>query len=201
VPENVAVQPKENYFLTASRFVPYKNIHVIAEAFAKLLPEENLIISGDGADEKRIKAAIGDAKNVTMVGFVDDAKLADLQAKARAFVFAAEEDFGIVPVEAQARGTPVIALGRGGARETVITEGPDRTGVYFNKPTPEAIAAAVRSFVGDEAAFNPLSCMRNAKRFSEERFTTELRNFILQRVDLFEERAKIVHRPTNGRAE
>jgi glycosyltransferase involved in cell wall biosynthesis len=201
VPDNVQIASKENYFLAASRFVPYKNIHVIAEAFAKLLPNENLIISGDGADNKRIRSVIGTAKNVKMVGFVDDNRLADLQAKARAFVFAAEEDFGIVPVEAQARGTPVIALGRGGARETVITEGQDKTGVYFNSPTPEAIAEAIQTFVKNETQFSPMSCIRNAKRFSEERFSTELRNFIIQRIDLFEERAKIVHKPATAKAE
>jgi glycosyltransferase involved in cell wall biosynthesis len=138
---------------------------------------------------------------VELVGFVGDEQLADLQAKARAFVFAAEEDFGIVPVEAQARGTPVIALGRGGARETVITEGPSKTGVYFDLPTPEAIANAVRHFVANEAAFNPNACVDNAKRFSEERFNKELREFIFQRVDLFEKRAKIAHKPATGRVE
>jgi len=108
---------KEDFYLTASRFVPYKKIDLIAEAFSKM-PNKKLIIIGEGSDEKNIKAKC--AKNVKMIGYkkVDD--LAEYMKRARAFVFAAEEDFGISVIEALSCGTPVIALNKGGTAETII---------------------------------------------------------------------------------
>ena len=185
---------KGNFFLAASRFVPYKNIHVIAEAFAKYLPDQRLVIVGDGPDKKRIQAVSG--KNVDMVGFVTDVELADYMARARAFIFAAEEDFGIVPVEAQASGTPVIALGKGGVRETVIVDGYKRTGIFFDQPESRLIADAVNAFLADEPLFHAQTCIENAARFSEQRFDLEFRRFVLQQLDLFKNRVKTSHGPT-----
>ena len=167
------------YFFTASRLVPYKNIRAIAEAFREL-PEHRLIIAGDGPDRRRIAAAAG--RNVTLVGRVPDGEMRRLMSGARAFIFAAEEDFGIIPLEAQAAGTPVIALGRGGALETVIGSGPGRTGLFFADAQPETIAAAVRRF---DAAAPPAPeiCHANALRFSEEHFRRRLTEFVKMTVD------------------
>ena len=162
------------YFLTASRLVAYKNIRAIAQAFA-LLPGHRLVIAGDGPDRARIQAIAG--SNVSMVGRVPDAAMRELMAGARAFVFAAEEDFGIVPLEAQAMGTPVLALGRGGALETVVGSGSGRTGTFFVDARPETIAAAVRRFDG-ELAPTPEACHANALRFSEEHFRQRFSEFV-----------------------
>lgn len=98
---------------------------------------------------------------------------------ARALIYAAEEDFGIVPVEAQAGGTPVIALGRGGARETVIASGPNRTGLFFEEPSPESIAASIGAFVASELTFSREACRANALRFSAERFRHQFKLFVM----------------------
>ena len=102
---------KENFYLTASRMVPYKRMPMIVEAFAAM-PQRRLVVIGDGPELERVKALARDASNVTILGYQPTEVLADYMARARAFVFAAEEDFGITPVEAQACGTPVIAYGR-----------------------------------------------------------------------------------------
>lgn len=115
---------KEDFYLAASRMVPYKKMPLIAEAFAKM-PGKRLVMIGDGPEIDRVRAVAG--PNVSVLGYQGTEVLADHMRRARAFVFAAEEDFGIMPVEVQACGTPVIAFGRGGATETVLTEGPHRT--------------------------------------------------------------------------
>ncbi|WP_254655338.1 glycosyltransferase family 4 protein [Selenomonas sp. oral taxon 137] len=124
-------EQKEDFYLTASRLVPYKRVDLIVEAFTAM-PEKRLVVIGDGPEFGKIKKKAG--SNVTLLGYQPFEVLRDKMQKAKAFVFAAEEDFGIIPVEAQACGTPVIAYGRGGALETVI---PGRTGVFFiSKRTP-----------------------------------------------------------------
>ena len=158
------------YYATVSRFVPYKRVDVIARAFAHL-PDRKLVIVGDGPDADKVRAAAGD--NVVLLGRASRERVRTVLRGARAFLFAAEEDFGIAPVEAQACGAPVIAFGRGGAQETVIaTDDPSRTGIFFPEQTPESIAGAVREF---ERA-SPVSrdaCRANAERFSEARFRQE----------------------------
>ena len=166
------------YYLAASRLVPYKNIRAVALAFASL-PDRRLVIAGDGPERARIDAVAG--ANVTLVGRVDDARMRSLMAGASAFIFAAEEDFGIIPLEAQASGTPVIALGKGGALETVIGAGPSRTGTFFADPSPETIADAVRRFEG-ETPPSPETCHANALRFSEARFRERFTEFVEQTI-------------------
>jgi glycosyltransferase involved in cell wall biosynthesis len=158
------------HYLTASRLVGYKRVHTIVEAFRDL-PDRQLVVVGDGPDRDRVLAAAG--PNVTWMGRIDDHALRDELRRARAFLFAAEEDFGILPVEAQACGTPVIALGRGGALETVTPE----TGAFFAEATPQAIAEAVRSF---EHGINPAeaACRANAERFSAELFHRRFRGLV-----------------------
>jgi glycosyltransferase involved in cell wall biosynthesis len=160
------------YYITASRFVPYKRVDLIARAFG-LLTDRRIIIVGDGPDAHKVRVEAG--ANVELVGRVGRERLRELLRGARAFIFAAEEDFGIAPVEAQACGIPVIAYGRGAALETVrggddVPPG-DRTGVFFGEQTADSIAAAVRRFEG--MAISPGACRANAERFTEERFRRE----------------------------
>jgi len=173
-----------DYYLAASRWVPYKRIDVIVAAFREL-PERRLIVAGAGPEAARIKAAAG--ANVEFAGHVSRERMRALLRGARAFVFAAEEDFGILPVEAQACGTPVIAYGQGGARETLRGVGSDRpTGLFFDAQTPEAVAAAIRRFEALVPGIDPADCRANAMRFSTPRFAAEYTEFV--------ERAWAAHR-------
>ncbi len=174
-PRDPAV-PRENPYVTASRFVPYKRLDMIAKAFA-LLPDRKLIIVGDGPDAAKVRAASG--SNVMLVGRESRERVRDRLRVARAFLFAAEEDFGIAPVEAQACGTPVIAFGRGGVTETVRgldAEAP--SGLLYDAQTPEALADAVRRF---EALARPITadaCRASALRFGAELFRAGMRAFV-----------------------
>ncbi|WPO43361.1 glycosyltransferase [Tardiphaga sp. 42S5] len=167
--------PVGDHFLAASRLVPYKKIEAVIQAFAEL-PDQKLIVAGDGPDAERLKAIAG--PNVTFVGFVSDEKLRELMATARAFVFAAEEDFGIIVVEAESEGAPVLAFGRGGARETVSASPELRTGMFFDSNEPKAIAECVRAFVANESSFSRADCRMQAEKFSAERFRNELMSFV-----------------------
>ncbi len=159
---------KGDHFFVASRLVPYKNIETIVRAFAKA-PDLKLIVAGHGPQFEMLSRIA--TPNVTMKGFVSTAELRDLMASARAFVFAAEEDFGIVPVEAMAEGTPVIAYGRGGCLETVVD---GQTGMFFHEQTPEAVLAAIRRFTEREGAISPEACRSHAEKFADSRFRAEL---------------------------
>ena len=161
-------------YVTASRFVPYKRMPAIVEAFQQL-PDKQLIVIGDGPERERVSAVAG--PNVTLLGWQPRERMREAFRKARAFVFAAEEDFGIVPLEAQACGAPVIALGRGGSLETVIATGPRRTGNFFDEATPQRIAEAVRAFETC-AAPSARACRANAEDFSEQRFRTSFKAFV-----------------------
>ena len=174
---NMAVcTQKEDFYMTASRMVPYKRIDLIVRAFSQT-PERRLVVIGDGPEMKRIKSVAGE--NVTILGHQPTDVLVDHLRRARAFVFAAEEDFGISVVEAQACGTPVIAFGRGGALESVIGLPLDRpTGVFFGEQTLESLQEAVNRFEDNAGLFDPRQCRRNAERFSSENFKTALVNFI-----------------------
>jgi glycosyltransferase involved in cell wall biosynthesis len=162
--------------------VPYKNIQAIVESFAQL-PDQTLLVAGNGPEMDKLRAIAG--PNVRLLGYVEDDALTSLMARASAFLFAAEEDFGIVLVEAQAMGTPVIALGRGGARETVIVDGPDPTGLFFDEPKPDHIAAAVRRFQASPRPMSALACHANAMRFSESRFYDEFERFMSSAYEAF----------------
>jgi glycosyltransferase involved in cell wall biosynthesis len=151
-------------YVVASRLVPYKRIDLIAAAFRRM-PEKRLVIAGDGPEMGRVREAAGDAPNITIRGRVSQPDLVALLASARAFVFAAEEDFGIGMVEAQACGTPLIAYGRGGATDIVQ---PDATGVLFPHQTPESLIDAVTRF--ETLSISPEACRANAQRFSRAVF-------------------------------
>ena len=169
---------KEEFYLTASRLVPYKMIPAIVEAFA-LMPDKKLVVIGDGPEMARIRAVAG--SNVQILGHQPFATLKDHMQRAKAFVFAAEEDFGITPVEAQACGTPVIAYGKGGALETVRGLGvadTQPTGAFFYEQTPEAIARAVRQFDEQARAITAADCRANAEKFSIENFKRNLSELV-----------------------
>lgn len=167
---------KEDFYVTASRLVPYKRIDLIVEAFAQM-PDKKLVVIGDGPEMGKIKALAG--SNVTILGHQPFAVLKDHLQRAKAFVFAAEEDFGIAPLEAQACGTPVIAYGKGGALETIVGfESETPTGVFFDKQSVEDIVSSVNLFEQQQSAFSPQCCRENALRFAKDRFCLQLSAFI-----------------------
>ena len=169
-------ETKEDFYVTASRMVPYKKIDLIIAAFSKM-PEKKLVVIGDGPDFKKIKTYAG--KNVELLGYQPFNVLNDYLQRAKAFIFAAEEDFGIAPVEAQACGTPVIAFGKGGALETLNgLEAAQPTGVFFKEQTVPALLEAIKLFDAKQSRFIASSCRNNALRFGVERFRTEMRAFI-----------------------
>lgn len=162
---------KEDYYLTASRMVPYKKMKLIVEAFNQM-PDKKLVVIGTGPEYAKTKAIAG--PNITMMGYQPFEVLRDKMQHAKAFVFAAEEDFGITPVEAQACGTPVIAYGRGGALETVKD---GETGCFFPEQTKESIIEAIKNFDAQQA-ITPEKCRKNAERFSIMRFREQLEDYI-----------------------
>ncbi|SEO72167.1 glycosyltransferase family 4 protein [Propionispora vibrioides] len=169
-------EDKEDFYLTASRMVPYKRMDLIVEAFADM-PDKRLIVIGDGPDFPKIKAKAG--KNVQLLGYQSFGVLKDYMQRAKAFVFAAEEDFGITPVEAQACGTPVIAFGKGGALETVIgidDNSNKATGIFFKEQVSGSLIKAVQEF--EIYSISSECCRINAERFSISRFQKEFRECI-----------------------
>ncbi|SFB79875.1 Glycosyltransferase involved in cell wall bisynthesis [Brevinema andersonii] len=165
---------KENYFVAASRHVPYKNILLITESFARM-PDKKLIILGDGPDSEKVRRIANKAENISYLGYQPHSELMSIIGKAKAFIFAAEEDFGLMPVEAQSLGTPVIAYGVGGACETIQN---GVTGIFFYSQTAEAITQAVQEFEHNEDRFDPQKVAEYSKKFSICRFQEEMKAFI-----------------------
>ena len=173
-------EAKEEFYLTASRMVPYKKIDLIVEAFSQT--DKKLLVIGDGPDMAKIKSKAG--KNVELLGFADDETMADLMGRAKAFVFAAEEDFGITPVEAQACGTPVICFGRGGARETVRD---GESGLYFMEQNAKELLAAVAKFEQNYDKFEPTKIRENSLKFSRARFEAEIKSYVEKKYEEFKD--------------
>ena len=161
---------KSDYYLAASRLVPYKRIDLIAEAFATM-PDKKLKIIGDGPQMEQIAAIASKAPNIEILGYQSNEVMVEHMQKAKAFVFAAEEDFGIIPVEAQACGTPVIAFGKGGGLETVQH---NVTGIHFPEQTAECLREAIATFEHAETQFDASKIRENAERFSIETFKARL---------------------------
>lgn len=167
---------KDDFYLAASRLVPYKRVDLVVEAFAQM-PDKKLIVIGDGPDLKTISQIA--TENVTILGYQSFEVLRDYMQRAKAFIFSPKEDFGIIPVEAQACGTPVIAYGRGGALETI--QGLDTaspTGVFFDEQNPESLQKAIEQFESLPVSICPQACRKNALRFSEERYREEIKRFV-----------------------
>jgi len=169
---------KEEYYITASRMVPYKRTALIVEAFSAM-PDKRLIVIGDGPDFEKVKSRA--AKNIELLGYQPEAVLKGYLQKAKAFVFAAEEDFGILPVEAQACGTPVIAYGKGGVLETVVE---NRTGIFFEEQNVAGLIKAVNNFEKNQAAFSITEIRKNAERFGRERFKAEFKRFVEEKAEM-----------------
>jgi len=175
----------EDYYLAVGRLVPYKRTDILIEACSKL--GRKLLIAGDGSEMKRLRKA--SARNVEFLGEVSESQLRNLYARCRALLFAADEDFGMVPLEAQSYGRPVIAFGKGGSLETVIGTGKpsgDRkaerdglsTGLFFEEQTAASLAAAILAFESCEETFVPEAIQAHARRFDTSIFVDRMRNYI-----------------------
>lgn len=185
-------EAKQDFYLTASRMVPYKKMDLIVEAFSRM-PDKRLVVIGEGPDFEKVKRLAG--PNVEMLGYQSFAALKRHMQDAKAFVFAAEEDFGITPVEAQAAGTPVIAFGKGGVLETVRPLGVDRpTGLFFADQSADAIVEAVQRFEREGGAISAHDCRANALRFSEEAFRDRFTSFVEDAHAAFQESKAVDYR-------
>jgi glycosyltransferase involved in cell wall biosynthesis len=181
-------EEKENYFLIVSAFAPYKRLDLAVNAFNQLnLP---FVVIGEGQDAKRLKEMA--KTNIHFEGWLDNSQIRSHFARCRAFIFSGEEDFGITLLEAQAMGRPVIALGRGGALETVVPDsqswkpetGIDKiatsqpTGVFFYEQTPEALIKAIQHFESIESQFDANAIRTHAQKFDVSVYTERMKTFI-----------------------
>jgi len=167
-------EKKDDYYFTCSRLVQYKRVDLIIDAFLAR-KHRQLIVAGDGPELPALVKQAGGAANIQFVGRQTDEGIRNYLSRARAFVFAANEDLGIVPIEAQACGTPVIALGRGGALETVRGRGAERpTGYFFDAQTSEAIVSALDDFEALSTPISPADCRENAASFRSEVFREDI---------------------------
>lgn len=166
-------EQKEDFYLASSRLVAYKKIDIIIEAFNRM-PDKKLIVIGGGPNLKKYQELA--KENVTVMGYQPFNTLKEKMQKAKAFIFAADEDFGMIPIEAEACGTPVIAYGHGGSLETVSK---GKTGLFFHEQSPESIIKAVEDFESmGKVPFDYKSCRKWAEGFSEERFKKEIKDFV-----------------------
>jgi glycosyltransferase involved in cell wall biosynthesis len=165
------VKRKGEFFLVVSPLVSYKRVDLLVDAFNKC--RRNLIVIGDGPERRRLESRAG--PTVRFLGSQSDAEVVEAMQECRAFVFAGEEDFGIVMAEAQACGKPVIAFGRGGAAEIVE---PEATGILFEEQSVESLIDALERF--DGRAFDPGAIRQSALKFSRERFRREFSDLVLE---------------------
>lgn len=172
---------KEDYYLTASRMVPYKKMDLIVESFSKM-PDKKLVVIGDGPDFAKIKAKA--APNVTLLGFQPNDVLKHYLQRAKGFVFAAEEDYGLLPLEAQACGTPVIAFGKGGALETVQgMNSPNPTGIFFKEQTVSSLCKAIYQFEQVNEQLTVENCLMNVAQFSPGIFHEKFTQFVFDKMN------------------
>lgn len=167
---------RETFYVTASRMVPYKRIDLVIEAFNQM-PDRQLIVIGDGPDYAKLKALAG--SNVTLLGYQSDDVLIDYLERARAFVFMAEEDFGILPVEAQAAGAPVIGYGVGGLAETILN---NVTGLWVSEQSSQALVRKINDFEAEKQekpdAYPSQVCRQSAERFATANFTRAIKGLV-----------------------
>lgn len=166
---------RENFYLTASRLVPYKQIGLVVKAFNEM-PDKNLKVIGSGPEKKKIRRLAN--KNIEIIDHQPPKKLKEYLQKARAFVFAAEEDFGIIVVEAMACGTPVIALNKGGTAESVID---GKTGILYEVQTPEALKEAIAAFDNSADSFNPGYIRKHSEQFSRKNFEERIKQYVTEK--------------------
>ena len=170
---------KDDFYLTASRFVPYKRIDIIAEAFSKM-PDKKLVIVGSGPDEDKIKRKSG--SNIEFTGYLNGEKYKDYMKRAKGFVFAAEEDFGIVVIEALASGTPVIALNKGGTAET-IKDGIN--GIHFSEQSADQIIEAVQRFERTRSDFDSIKIAEGVIQYDRKKFEEKIKQFVTDKLNNF----------------
>lgn len=170
---------KSDFYLTAARLVPYKKTSLIVQAFAQL-PDSNLVVIGDGPEYEELTQMA--PSNVTLLGAQPNDVLRDYLQRAKAFVVAAEEDFGITPLEAQASGTPVIAYGKGGYLETVVAE---KTGIFFEMQHPDSIRDAILTFERKGVNGTATELHEHALSFSKDAFMSRFQEFVEAKLDAF----------------
>ena len=170
---------KEDFYLTASRLVPYKRIDLVINAFNQM-PERKLILIGSGPESEKLRKIAN--SNIEFIAHQSAEKLGEYMQKAKAFVFAAEEDFGIIVVEAMSCGTPVIALNKGGTAESVLN---GKTGILFNKQNHASIVKAIDEFEKMEGVFNPQIIREYSFKFSRKLFEENLRKFVREKAVKF----------------
>ena len=168
--------PRDDYYLILSAFAPYKRLDLALEACRRM--GRKLVVIGSGQDERKLRRLAG--PDAHFLGWQSDAVVRDHLCRCQAFLFPGEEDFGIVPVEAQACGTPVIALASGGATETVVPldSSAAPTGVWFNEQSVDALVDGIEEFERHRADFDPAVMRRNALRFRTERFEEEMFEYV-----------------------
>ncbi len=162
-------EKKKDYYFTMSRLVPYKRVKMIVETFVK--NGKPLIVAGTGTQLKEIEQIATD--NISILGYADDSKVKELMQNAKAFIFAAYEDFGIVPVEAMACGTPVIAYGKGGIKDTLVD---GKTGLFFDRQEIRSLNNTIERF--ETMDFDYAAISKHASRFSVDRFEKEIVQFV-----------------------
>ncbi|HEY6437362.1 MAG TPA: glycosyltransferase, partial [Ignavibacteriaceae bacterium] len=172
-------EKKDDYYLIASRFVPYKKVDLVVEAFNQM-PNKKLIVIGSGPDKEKIKNIAG--RNIKFLPHQPTDKLKEYMMKAKAFVFAAEEDFGIVIVEAMACGTPVIALNKGGTAESVIN---GKTGILFNEQNRDSIITAIQEFEKRIDYFDVQFIRKHAENFDRTNFEENIKKFVSDKLNNF----------------
>ena len=176
---------QEDYYLAVGRLVPYKRTDILVDACGKL--GRKLVIVGDGPEMKRLQKR--SVKNIEFLGEADESQLRNIYAQCRALLFAADEDFGMVPLEAQSFGRPVIAYGKGGSLETVIGAYPPIgqgqtkeldgiTGLFFEEQTADSVAKAILDFEASEESFVPRQIQLHARKFDTSVFVQRLRNYV-----------------------
>jgi glycosyltransferase involved in cell wall biosynthesis len=173
---------KDSFYLTAGRFVPYKKISLIVEAFSKM-PDKKLVVIGNGDEMASIKSRA--SRNIEFLDFQPLESLKKYMQSAKAFIYAAEEDFGISIVEAQSCGTPVVAFGKGGASETVID---NKTGVLFYEQNVESLINAVNKLSTLDTLSSPESIRQHAEMFSNVIFQRKIKNFIDKQYEEFKDK-------------
>jgi glycosyltransferase involved in cell wall biosynthesis len=178
----------DDYYLVVSALVPYKRVDLAVAAAGRL--GRRLVVVGTGPEEARLRALAG--PGVTFLGWRSDAEVAELYARCRAVLFPSVEDYGIVPLEAAAAGRPTIALGQGGALETMVglgTGSEPPTAVFFAEATVDALAAAMRTFEAAPDRFDPPALRARATTFDRPRFVRRLREYVDARWSAFQGRA------------